>query len=164
MIKVIITIMVLLLTSCNDKHDAHKGHDHEKHEGHDQNEHEGHDHGKHEGHGHDEHAKNGPNGGELLEVGEGVAEIEVIHNENEGSVKVYVYKEGGKEKLLLSAPPRINMTLDSGRKQLKTSAIGNAEKSHEFSITDDSLKGHVELTVALKINDQNYTVTVHHHH
>lgn len=155
--------MCILLTSCDQEkahdhdHDDHKGHNHAEHEGHDHDDHEGHDHG-------DDHAKNGPNGGELLEVGKGVAEIEVIHNENTGKVDVYVYKEGGKEKLLLDSPPRINLTLDSGRKQLKTSAVGNAEKSHSFSVTDNILKGHVEITVSLKVNSQSYTVTVHHHH
>ena len=152
MLKVIIALMCILLTSCDQE------------KAHDQDDHKGHNHAEHEGHDHDDHALDGPHGGELLKVGKGVAEIEVIHNEDTGKVDVYVYKKGGKEKLLLDIPPRINLTLDSGRKQLKTSAVGNAEKSHSFSVTDDFLKGHVEIAVSLKINDQNYTVTVHHHH
>ena len=158
MFKVIITLMCILLTSCNqEKAHDHEGHNHAEHEGHDHDAHKGHDHG-------DEHAKNGPNGGELLEVGKGVAEIEVIHNEETGKVDIFVYKEGAKEKLHLTNPPRINLTLDSGRKQLISTAVGSEEKSHAFSISNDLLKGHIEIAVSLKINDQSYTVTVHHHH
>ena len=166
MIKIIIATMIILLTGCNEKghdHAEHEGHDHAEHEGHDHAEHEGEDHADHKD-GHDEHGKEGPNGGELLEVGKGIAEIEVIHNEDSGKVNVYVYKEGGQEKLLLEQPPRINLTLDSGRKQINTSAVGDAAKSHAFTVTDATLKGHVELAVSLKVNDKSYTVTVHHHH
>ena len=167
MIKIIIATMIILLTGCNEKghdHAEHEGHDHAEHEGHDHAEHEGEDHADHKAEGHDEHGKKGPNGGELLEVGKGIAEIEVIHNEETGDVKVFVFKEGGKEQLSLTTPPRINLTTDSGRKQIKTTPVGNAENSHAFSITDDLLKGHVELTVSLKINDKSYNVTIHHHH
>lgn len=159
MLKLILALMCILLTSCDQEkaHDDHKGHNHAEHEGHDHDSHEGHDHG-------DDHAMDGPNGGELLKVGKGIAEIEVIHNEETGKVDVYVYKSGGQEKLFLENEPRLNLTLDSGRKQLKTTAVGDSGKSHAFSITDDLLKGHVEITVSLKIENSNYSVLVHHHH
>lgn len=139
MIKFVIALMVLLFT-VNAEEKGHEGHDHA------------------------EHGKKGPNGGEILEVGKEIAEIEVIHDEKSGTIKVFVFKEGAKEKLLLDKAPRLNLTLKDGRKQLKTKAIDGAEKSHSFSVTDVLLKGEPEITISIKINDKSYSVKMHDHH
>jgi hypothetical protein len=138
MMKIIIVLIALMFTVS-----AENGHDHDKHEG---------------------HGKKGPNGGELLEVGKEVAEIEILHDEKSGTVKLFIFKEGAKEKLVLEKAPRLNLTLNSGRKQLRTKAIDGAEKSHSFSITDNLLKGHIELTVSLEVNGKTYSVKVDHDH
>lgn len=114
-------------------------------------------------HDHDKHGKKGPNGGELLVVGKEVAEIEVLHDEKSGSVKLFVFKEGAKEKLVLEKAPRLNLTLKSGRKQLKTKALDGAEKSHSFSVTSDLLKGEPEISISLKINGKTFAVIMHNH-
>ena len=137
MIKIAVAIMALFFTVSVNAEE--KGHDHEKHE------------------------KKGPNGGEILEVGKEVAEIEVLHNEKTGTLKIYVFKEGAKEKLLLESAPRVNLTLKEGRKQLKTKAVDGAEKSHSFTVTNELLKGEPEITVSLKINGTSYSVKMHNH-
>ena len=138
MMKFIVALMVLMFTVSAEK----KGHDHDKHE---------------------EHEKKGPNGGELLEVGKEVAEIEVLHDEKSGTVKLFVFKEGAKEKLVLEKAPRLNLTLKSGRKQLKTKAIDGAEKSHSFSVTSELLKGEPEISISLKVNGVSFAVKMHDH-
>ena len=138
MIKFVIALMVLLFT-VNAEEKGHEGHDHA------------------------EHGKKGPNGGEILEVGKEIAEVEVIHDEKSGTFKIFVFKEGAKEKLLLDKAPRLNLTLKDGRKQLKTKAIDGAEKSHSFSVSSDLLKGEPEVSVSLKINGKIFAVKIHGH-
>ena len=115
------------------------------------------------GHEAHDHGVKGPNGGALYEVGK-VAVIEFIHDEGKGLVKVFVFKVGAKEKLMLEKAPRLNVMVDKGRKQVKTTAIDGKEKSSSFSAMNEVLKGHAEMAVSIKVDGKPYIIKVDHVH
>ena len=132
-------------------------------EGHDHGDHKDHDHKKHDDHkGHDHH-DNAAHGGDRYKLGK-LGEVEFVHNEAKGSVQIYVFKKGLKEKLILSRAPRLNVTLEKGRKQVKTIAIDGKEKSSSFAATHDVLKGHREMAISIKVDGKSYVIKVAHDH
>ena len=135
----------------------HKGHDHskDKHEKHkDHDDHKGHDHEK-EG-----HSEVGKNGGQMFEVGEGIADLEFVQNKKTGMVKIFLFKEGTDKALKVAKAPRINLTLKGMRKQIKTKMI-NADtsgKSSTFVAKNNLLKSEIEGVISIKIDGKSYKV------
>lgn len=129
------------------KHDDHSGHKHESHEGHDHGDHKGHDHGKSEG-------------GKMFEVGEGVAELELIHDEKAETVTINVFKEGEKTPLKIEKAPRLNITLKSSRKQVKTKAIkpDSDNKASTFTAKNELFKSEFNGEISIKIDGKSYKV------
>src|SRR4051812_42090245 len=77
---------------------------------------------KKEEHKHDDHKA--PHGGALLEVGEEVAHVELVHDEKAGKVTLYILGKDAKTAVALKEAPKINVKGKDGKKQLETKAIG----------------------------------------
>ena len=143
--------IMLFVPALQAKDDHHKGHKHANHEGHDHDEHKGHD--------HNEHGK-----AVILEVGDGVAEIELNHDEEDGIVTLHVLKEGTHKGLKIAKAPRFNLQLKAGRKQVKTVAVDPDKNglSDEFTATSSYLKGHIDGAISIKIDGKSYLVKLAH--
>ena len=124
--------------------DDHKDHDHKEHD------HEGHDHKEHDHEGHDH--------GDLLEVGDHVAFLDVDHNEKAGTVVVSVFGGDAKTPLKIADAPRINLMSHGKRAQIKTSAVGSDKTASKFSAKSDHLKGHLHGKIRIKIKGKSYQV------
>ncbi|WP_372364756.1 hypothetical protein [Candidatus Uabimicrobium sp. HlEnr_7] len=114
-------------------------------------------------HGHeDEH---GPHGGELLEVGEHLAHIELIHNEEMGKITLYILGKDAKTAEVIEGTPMLNLKYKGTQKQLKTVAMNTAEnKSSHFEATDKILKEEVTGRIAVTIKGIKYNINIEHHH
>ena len=100
--SLILALAIMLFVPISQaKDDDHNGHKHANHEGHN---HKGHDHDEHEGHDHGEHGE-----AVILEVGDGVAQIELIHDEEDGIVTLHVLKGGTHKGLKIAKAPRFNL-------------------------------------------------------
>ncbi len=121
--------------------------------------HKGHKHGDHEGHDHDEHGT-----AVVLEVGNGVAEIQLNHDDEVGIVTLHVLKEGTHEGLKIATAPRFNLQLKTGRKQVKTVAADPDKNgwSNEFTATSSYLKGHIDGAISIKIDGKSHLVKLAH--
>lgn len=113
-----------------------------------------------------EHAhEHGPHGGDLLEVGDHVAHIEFIHNEEMGKVTLYILGKDGKTPLAIEGTPMLNLKYKDAQKQLKTVAMNTTEnKSSHFEVTDNVLKEEVDGRIAITINNTKYNIDIEHHH
>lgn len=115
---------------------------------------------KHDDH---HHKIKAAHGGEILEVGEHVAFIELVHDKIKGKITLYLYDKNGKS-LSTTLPPRLNLIYKKGKSSEKKQLIMKAlhakhEKSYEFEISDVILKGDdFELIVSLKLDKKNYRV------
>ncbi|HAR66543.1 MAG TPA: hypothetical protein DCR55_10075 [Lentisphaeria bacterium] len=118
----------------------------------------------HEGHDHAEHASHEHGDAVTLEVGNGVAEIELIHDEKAGTIVLHVLSEETHKGLKIAKAPRLNLQLKSGRKQVKTVAVAPDKDglSDEFSAQSPHLKGEIEGGISIKIAGKSYLVDLGH--
>lgn len=97
-----------------------------------------HDHGHDHGHGHDEHAHKAPHNGSLSMVGDHAAQVEVVVDEAEGKLKLYVL-DGEAEKSLSVKEEELalELKLDSKGEPVKLSVKA---ADGVFSGQSDALK------------------------
>ena len=118
-------------------------------------------------HDHDHDHIKAKYGGEILEVGEHLAFIEVVHNEAAGKLTLHISDKEGKT-LTLNDSPRLNLTdlMSKKRKQLITQSIQIVkDKSTAYESNDKIFKSEeFELVISLKINQKYYRVKVEHDH
>ena len=128
--------------------EEHEGHDHEHGEhDHEHGEHD-HEHGDHKhegevGHKHD-HSSTGPNGGHLIELGEEDYHAELVHDEKQPSVSLYLLDAEARSPVTTSSEEvTLNLVADGAPKQFKLTAApleGEAEgKTSRFQSDDESL-------------------------
>lgn len=110
-----------LLTSCGDKDPSH-------------------DSGAH-GEGEAAHEEHGPHGGELIEIGDHLAHIEVLHDDDAGKLNLFALDTDMKP-IALDKAPFLNLMTDAGPKQLKATALGTLKSEWVFS--DSALKSEPE--------------------
>lgn len=114
-------------------------------------------------HDHDHDHEKPPHGGYLIEVGDHVAHIEVVHDAKAGKVTLYILDGEAKDPVKIQNAPRINMMTDDGAKQVATKAVepDKEEKASQFEATDDALKAD-PLTgkISIVIGDKKYNVEI----
>ena len=159
-----ITLAVLLvvgLVGCNGSPTAPGGADDHQH-----SEGDGHDHG-------DEHAHptEGPHHGVLIELGNEEYHAELVHDDQAGSVTIYVLDDHAKEPVTISASEvTINLTHDGKGSQYKLPAVETSEgKASQFASSDPALAEGLDAEGAkaqlvITINDKQYRGSVAHDH
>jgi hypothetical protein len=120
---------------------------------------DGHDHGDHEGHDHGDHAAHGPHGGELLEVGEHLAHVELIHDQTAKTVTLHMLGADAKTALTLEEAPKLNLMIGGEAVQVATEGSGS-----EFKAMHEAFAGEPEGKIALKFEGKMYQVELAHAH
>lgn len=97
-----------------------------------------------------------PHGGELLELGEEEAHVELLHDSKAGSVTVYVFGKDVKTPVAVAAPTIVLATKD-GPKEFTLTAVnpradGTADtwKATHAGLMAEPLDGRIRVTVAGK--------------
>ena len=139
----------------HDDHDDHEGHDHDDHEGHD-------------------HPSEGPHHGSLIELGGEEYHAEFVHDEDAGTVTIYILDGAAKEAVAIDAPDiAINLKHDGKGEQFKLAASpdkGDPQgKSSRFVSNDKELGEDLEhedadASLVLKINGKSYRGAIAHDH
>ncbi len=142
-----------------DSGDAHAGRDQE-----------GHDHG---GHGHD-HPSEGPHHGHLVELGGEEYHAEFVHDEQAGTITVYILDGAAKETVPIEAPEiSINLKHDGQGEQFKLAASPDerdAEGKSSRFVSDDAELGEdlhregAEAQLVLQIAGKAYRGKIEHDH
>jgi len=130
----------------------------------------GHDHG---GHGHD-HPSEGPHHGSLVELGGEEYHAEFVHDEETGTVTVYVLDGAAKEVVPIEATEiSINLKHDGQGEQFKLAASpdeGDPEGQSSRFVSDDAELGEdlhregAEAQLVLQIAGKAYRGKIEHDH
>lgn len=109
------------------------------------------------------HSHEGPHGGHLLEVGDHIAHLEVMHDESAGKMTIYVLGADAKSALTGTNSPQIKLSTDSGPKVLSTTAISG--EAGAFTATNSALMTHApEGRISIEIGGKTYNPALEHHH
>ncbi len=110
-----------------------------------------------------------PHGGELLELGEEEAHLELVHDSKTGSVTVYVLGKDGKTPIAV-APPTIVVATKEGPKELTLTAVnpkadGTADtfKGSHAGLMAEPLDGRIRVTIAGKAFQSPLEAAPHNH-
>ncbi|WP_339744139.1 hypothetical protein [uncultured Rubinisphaera sp.] len=130
--------------------------------------HDGHDHGDHA------HPSEGPHHGSLIELGNEEYHAELVHDDEAGTVTIYVLNAAATEAVPIEATEvTINAKHDGTPEQFKLAATPDANdpegKSSKFVSSDAELAAHLdeegaEPTLVLMINGKSFRGTVAHDH
>tara|TARA_R110002072_G_scaffold65778_19_gene162333 strand:- start:17514 stop:17966 length:453 start_codon:yes stop_codon:yes gene_type:complete len=130
--------------SGNDDHDDHDDHDHSSEE----------DAG---------HSTEGPHGGDLIEVGAEVAHLEVIHDEDAGTITFHVLGPDGKTAMSLADAPELKLT--NGDAPQAFTLVSANDENNAYTITDDALKVHgPEGRITITLGGKTYNPELLHDH
>jgi hypothetical protein len=131
-----------------------------------------HDHGGEHAHDDHEHGAVGPNGGEIIELGEHHAEL--VHDDAAGTVSVYILDGAMKENVPVDATEAtINVTVDEKGDQFKLAASpvrsDPTGKSSRFVSDDATLGKAIDLEGAaavfvVTIDGTQVRGNIEHHH
>jgi hypothetical protein len=119
------------------------------------------------------HASEGPHGGTLIELGNEEYHAELVHDEQAGSVTIYLLDSAAKVSVPIEAADvSINLAHEGRGEQFKLSASADESdpqgKSSRFVSTDAELAEeldheHAEAQLAVTINGKPYRGTIEHH-
>lgn len=102
-------------------------------------------------------------GGVLLEVGEEVAHLELVHDPKEGTARIYVLDGKAEKAVAIKDAPKMNLMTEDGAKQLVMKAV-EADKegmASLFEAKDDALKADpLKGRIAVVIGDKKYNVDI----
>lgn len=108
------------------------------------------------------HAEHGPHQGELIELGAHVAHLEVLHDEDAGTITLYSL-DAELKPIALTKAPVLNLPTSAGQKQVVATARGGS--SSEWVFSDPALKGEPEgARLRVVLNGVTYTPDLPHHH
>jgi len=134
----------------------------------DHDDHEGHD---HSGHG---HPSEGPHHGDLVELGNEEYHAEVVHNEDSGSLEIYILDAAATKQVAIDATTlSINITHDGEPEQFTLTATPDdgdeVGKSSRFVAYDEGLAEHLNEEgtsprMFVKINGKSYRGEIKHDH
>ncbi len=106
---------------------------------------------------HDEHDHSGQHGGTVVESSDHGAHFEIVHDEDAGLVKLYLY-DGDMKPVTTDVAPVLNVSLDAGPVQIKGQSPGGAKVASEWHFTDKALIGHVhEARFRVSVMNRTYT-------
>jgi hypothetical protein len=127
----------------------------------------------HEGHEHN-HPTEGPHHGDLVELGNEEYHAEVVHDDDAGSVTVYILDGSAKSAVPVDATEvTLNVTHEGQPEQFKLAASPDAGdpagKSSRFTLTNKELLEHLDeagatAKLALTIDGKSYSGEVEHGH
>ena len=130
--------------------------------------HAGHDHGKHA------HPSEGPHHGDLVELGNEEYHGEVVHNEEAGTLVVYILDGAATNQVAIDATElTINVSHDGRPEQFTLTALpddGDEKgKSSRFVSDDQDLAAHLDeedthLRLVVKINGTTFRGEIKHDH
>lgn len=132
--------------------------------------------GSHDDHDEQEHAhpSEGPHHGDLIELGNEEYHAEILHDEDAGTVTIYVLNSGATEQFPIDATEvTINVKHDGRPEQFTLTARPDANdpegKSSRFVSGDKELAEHLDEEAAeprlvLTINGKSYRGTISHNH
>ena len=110
-----------------------------------------------------------PHGGELLELGEEEAHLELIHDSKTGSVTVYVLGKDAKTAVAVAAPTIVVATKDGPQEFALTAvnpkADGTADtwKGTHAGLMAEPLDGRIRVTIAGKAHQSPLEAAPHKH-
>lgn len=108
------------------------------------------------------HAEHGPHDGELIELGDHVAHLEIVHDEDAGTIALYALDANLKPTALTEAPV-LNLPTDSGPKQV--TAIARSGSTSDWLFSDPALEGEPEgARLRVVLNGVTYTPELPHQH
>lgn len=130
--------------------------------------HEGHDHSSHG------HPSEGPHHGDLVELGNEEYHAEVVHNDDAGTVEIYILDGAATKQVAIEAAElAINVTHDGQPEQFVLAAESDkgdvAGKSSRFVSGDKELAEHLDKEgtspkLVVKINGKSYRGEIKHKH
>lgn len=130
--------------------------------------HDGHDHGEHA------HPSEGPHHGDLVELGNEEFHAEILHDDDAGTVTIYVLDSGATVQVPIEATEiMINVKHDGKPEQFKLAATPDENdpegKSSRFVSTDKELAAHLDEEDAapqlvLSINGKSFRGKITHDH
>jgi len=133
---------------------------------------DGHD--EHDDHAGHDHPSEGPHHGDLIELGNEEYHAEILHDEDAGTVTIYVLNGAATEQVPIDATDvTINATHDGKPEQFKLAAQPDANdpqgKSSRFVSNDEELAHHLdeegaEPRLVLTINGKSYRGVITHDH
>ena len=108
------------------------------------------------------HAKKGKFGGWVVEV-KGLANLEVIHDEQAGKLTLMVFDKDNKP-MGIEKAPRINVNSFKGRKQVKLEAEKAADdgSASVFSAKNDLFKKGLKAKISIKLGGKYHTLSMPH--
>lgn len=130
----------------------------------------------HSGHDHDEHAhpSEGPHHGDLVELGNEEYHAEVVHNEEAGTLEIYILDGTATKQVAIDATElTINVSHDGKPEQFVLAAKpdegDDAGKSSRFVSDDKELAEHLDEEdtnprMVVKINGKSYRGEIKHDH
>ncbi|MDJ0974475.1 MAG: hypothetical protein QNJ98_08465 [Planctomycetota bacterium] len=135
-------LLTLALAACGDKHDHDDDHDHD----------------------HDHHAQ-GPHGGQIADIGDHEAHLEIITDHGAEKMVVHVLTEENKEMRIKEAPV-LTLKFPDGPKTLEGVAVGgNEDGASEYHYRDKSLANEFESgKFRVKWKGKTYQVAFEHDH
>ncbi len=113
----------------------------------------------------DEDHPEAAHGGEMIEIGDHVAFLEVCHDQKAAVLTIHVRDHDG-EPMGLKDAPRLNIKDKSGNRQVVLKALDLADGTAKtFETADDCLKQDpIPAKLSVKIGDKQYTVELEHDH
>jgi hypothetical protein len=123
-------------------------------------------------HGHS-HPSAGPHGGSLIELGNQAYHAEILHDESDDRITIYLLDSTAKTPVAISAPDlTINVKREAGGVQFLVTAAPDTDDaegtSSRFEITDAALMADIEsdtpAQLVVKIEDAQYRGDIEHTH
>jgi hypothetical protein len=106
----------------------------------------------------------GPHGGHILEVGDHVAHLEIVHDEAAGRVTLYVLGDDAKTPMPIAKAPEFKLTTKDGPRVIATAPEGaGSGESATFVVVDEVLKGfEPEGRISVEIGGRQYNPELAH--
>lgn len=148
LLTLLLALPVLLLAACGGDHDDH-GHGHGHDDGHAHE--EGHEHGE------------GPHGGQILDVANETAHLEVEMNHDTKAIVIHVL-DTSNAPLLIKDAPTFAFGEGDARKTLTAKPVdGKDDRASEWHFRDEAFAGEIAGgTFTLKLGAESHTVAWEH--
>ena len=103
-----------------------------------------------------------PHGGVLLEVGEEVAHVEMVHDAKAGKLTLYILDGKAEKAEAISGDVKINLKTSAGPKQLEAKPVDAKDgKASQFEVADEALKAEkLKGRIALTHKEKKYNLDI----
>lgn len=140
----------------------------------DAEEHEHDEHGEHDEHAGHDHAEMGPHGGSLIELGDEEYHAELLHDEKNHAVTIYVLDSKAENTVPIKAS-EVTIEIKAGDEQHEFPLAAvyldeeNKSQSFCFEAVDEDLSHVLDeegaaASLKIDVNGKNFTGAIEHHH